>query len=155
MKKLRTIVATLLLLSIILGPITSINASAKVAPVKTSTTQVVPFAFDWVWLEEKTINNGEIGLWGGTNNQGFLIPKGARIMFQANANQYSYVDLIIYKKAADGQFYEFSSFTTTIPSGGATGLDPAPLTESGYFKFGIRSYNLSPATFSIVIGMDY
>lgn len=155
MKKLKITIATLLMLSIMLCPITSMNASAKTTPVKVSTTQVAPLGFDWIWLEEKTVNNGEIALWDGTNNSGFLLPPGAKVFFQGNASQYSYVDMLVYKKAADGQFYEIQRLTTTIPNGGAVSFNLDPIYEAGFYAFGIRSYNLSPSTYSIIIGMDY
>ncbi|WP_313132623.1 hypothetical protein [Anaerocolumna sp.] len=155
MKNLKTIIATLLIFTTVLSPMASVNASAKAASVKTSTTQVAPLGFDYLDLGEKTISNGQIGMWSGTNDAGYLIPKGANIMFQCNANQYSYVDMIIYKKGADGQFYEFFSMPATIPSGGGVSTGPDILTESGYFAFGIRSYNLSPATYTVIIGMDF
>ncbi|PXV95786.1 hypothetical protein C8E03_101416 [Lachnotalea glycerini] len=139
MKTLKIYFATLLVVFTFLSPLAVTYANAQ----ETSTQ----FFTDVLELDARTINNAEIAVWSGTNNTGYLIPKGARISFQINAYQYSPIDMIVYRRDENGEFVKVLNLFCTMQNNQGTSIYIGQVPETAYYAFGVRNYKLTPAIY--------
>lgn len=153
MRRFKCLVAMMLVLSFLIMPATSVNAAEK----STAKTNVSASGFDFIELEERTVLNGQTIIWNGGNIDGFFLPGGTNVFFQVNAPQDSYVVLEVYRKTSNGIFEQITRVPTTITAGGGVSitLDNGYLSQTGWYLFGLQSYNLSPRTFTGFVGVTY
>ena len=139
MKNLKIYFAMLLVMFTFLSPLAVTYVNAQEANTQ--------FYSDALELGERTLSNAETAIWSGTNSTGYLIPKGAHISFQINAHQYSPIDMIVYKKNANGEFEEVIRYFCTMQYNQGTSIGIGQISETAFYAFGIQNYKLTPATY--------
>lgn len=105
---------------------------------------------DYIDLPEMTLSNGDIGLWDN-NQRGYLIPQGAKLAYQANAEPIATYQLLIYKKDASGEFVLHQSSFIETTGGMSFELDDGSVQETGFYAFGVQSYSLRDVDFTGIV----
>jgi hypothetical protein len=149
MKRFKIFIAMMLVVFAVFSPPASTYVAAKEVTVAGYS--------DRIDLEKRIVANGETTIWSGPNFAGYLIPQGTSVFFQVNSFQVSPIDIIVYKKSSSGQFEVVQKGFMTLNKGGAFSLYVlnGPLEETAYYAFGLRSYTLSPGTFTGVLMCNY
>jgi hypothetical protein len=147
LKQFKICIAMLLIMFTFFSPWVSTFSLAQETPLRSYT--------DTLTLDKRTINNGETTIWRGANNAGYLIPKGANISFQINVHQNSPIDMIVYKKNANGTFVEIKRYFTVMKINQGTSIGVGKVTETGFYAFAVRSYALNSASYDGYIMCSY
>ncbi|WP_077610604.1 hypothetical protein [Clostridium sp. Marseille-P2415] len=141
MKKMKSIILVMLVLSIILLPAINANAAVKETQVQTKASSGSDYE-----LEERKIRGGGTIIWDNSD-EGYYLRRGSNITFQVNAEQDSDVVLEVYRKESKGVYTQVDEYTVSINEGGSTGVF-FDILKSGRYAFGVRNLNSTYGRFS-------